>query len=68
MSRDGSRRVLRVEVATMIGSLVAGGALLPFGGTPARMALFLFGWSGGCAAHMLVQSVQRHAHRRPGNR
>lgn len=50
----------------MIGSAVAGGALLPFGGTPGRMSLFLFGWAGGCAAHLLLYSAQEWLRRRKG--
>lgn len=60
------RQVLRVEISTMIGSAIAGGALLPFGGTPGRMSLFLFGWAGGCAAHLLVYSAQEWLRRRRG--
>jgi hypothetical protein len=58
------RRVLRVEVSTLIGSAVAGGALLPFGGTPGRMSLFLLGWAGGCGAHLLLYSAQQWTRRR----
>jgi hypothetical protein len=58
------RHIVRVEVATMIGSAIVGGALLPLGGTPARMSLFLFGWAGGCALHLLLAPLQRRIARR----
>lgn len=64
MSRSHSRRVVRVEISTMVGSAVVGGGLLPFGGTPGRMSLFLFGWAGGCAAHLLLYATQQWLRRR----
>jgi hypothetical protein len=64
MSERHQRRVRRVELQTMIGSAVAAVVLLPFGGTPARMSLFLFGWAGGCTLHLATQAVQKRARRR----
>lgn len=58
------RQVHRVEVATMVGSAIVGGVLLPLGGTPARMSAFLFGWAGGCLFHLGTEWLRAHVPRR----
>lgn len=63
MSEAPEQRVLRIELATMIGSAIVGGGLLPFGGTPARMSTFLLGWAGGCALHLLTRAAGKRMRR-----
>lgn len=48
----------------MAGSGVAGGVLLPLGGTATRMYYFLFGWAGGCVLHLLTLVARDRIERR----
>jgi hypothetical protein len=62
------REILRLEVRVCIGCAILGGAFLALGGTMGKMALFLLGWSAGCAFHLLTIALQdRWSRRRTGS-
>jgi hypothetical protein len=62
------RQVIEIEIATMVGAAVIGAVFLLAGGTAGRVAPYLLGWAGGCAAHLTTLALRRMTGRRRGPR
>lgn len=62
------REILYVELAVCLASALLG-VLFEMGGRALQgMAIFLFGWSAGCAVHLLALAVQNRHRRRKDKR